>query len=349
MTTTQEPATQQPTTQGPDRRSVRTKDPRTQALRRFAASITAFTILGHVWLGFEQSYATPIVGVLAAYVFELLLESLQAVTENRPARYRGSFTTAFDFLLPAHITGLACAMLLYSNARLMPVVFAVAVAVASKYLVRVRIRGRVRHVLNPSNLGISVTLVLFSWVGISPPYHFTENVSGALDWIVPAAVFVAGTMLNVKLTRRAPLIAAWIAGFVAQAVVRAVFLDHALLGALMPLTGVAFVLFTNYMITDPGTTPMAPRRQVAFGLATAAVYGLLVSVHIVFGLFFALTIVCVLRAVAIAATNAVQRAGGSVSRPAGGGVTQSVAASAPARPSATGVRPVRADEQGEGR
>jgi hypothetical protein len=45
------------------------------------------------------------------------------------------------------------------------------------------------------------------------------------------------------------------------------------------------------MITDPGTTPVPARGQVIFGAATAAVYGLLVSLNIVFGLFFALTIV----------------------------------------------------------
>jgi len=35
------------------------------------------------------------------------------------------------------------------------------------------------------------------------------------------------------------------------------------------MTGVAFVLFTNYMITDPGTTPMAGRAQFMFGASVA--------------------------------------------------------------------------------
>ena len=37
------------------------------------------------------------------------------------------------------------------------------------------------------------------------------------------------------------------------------------------------VLYTNYMITDPGTTPFSRRGQIAFGLTNAAIYGLLVS------------------------------------------------------------------------
>jgi predicted signal transduction protein with EAL and GGDEF domain len=49
------------------------------------------------------------------------------------------------------------------------------------------------------------------------------------------------------------------------------------------------------MITDPPTTPSSPRAQLAFGLAVAATYGLLMINHIVFGLFFALVIVCAIR------------------------------------------------------
>jgi hypothetical protein len=63
----------------------------------------------------------------------------------------------------------------------------------------------------------------------------------------------------------------------------------------VPMTGVAFLLFTFYMVTDPGTTPSKPLNQVIFGASVAAVYGLLMVSHIVFGFFFALTLVCTLR------------------------------------------------------
>ncbi|WP_435149115.1 enediyne biosynthesis protein UnbU [Micromonospora aurantiaca (nom. illeg.)] len=277
------------------------KDPRIVALRRFALSITVFTLLGHTVLGFEQSWLTPIAALCTAYALELLLETIEARVERRPVRYRGSAVDLVNFLLPAHIGGLACAMLLYGNERLWPTLFAVTVAIASKYVVRVRFTagGPAKHVLNPSNFGIVVTLLCFTWVGIAPPYQFTANINGIWDWVVPGAILAAGTMLNAKLTRRGPLVAAWVAGFAAQAVLRSVIFDHALVAALLPMTGVAFVLFTNYMITDPGTTPHAPRRQVVFGLATAAVYGTLVLLHIEFGLFFALTTVCAGRWVVI--------------------------------------------------
>jgi len=64
---------------------------------------------------------------------------------------------------------------------------------------------------------------------------------------------------------------------------------------LVPMTSAAFIVFTLYMIPDPATTPLDSRRQVWFGLAVAAVYGLLQVSHVVFGLFIALFLVCGLR------------------------------------------------------
>ncbi|MFG3496393.1 enediyne biosynthesis protein UnbU [Streptomyces sp. NPDC047928] len=272
-------------------------DPRSAALRRFSLSISVLTVVGHTVLGFEQAYLTPVVAVVAALLTEAVLGTVDALARGeRPWYAAGSTGAVVDLLLPAYITGLACAMLLYANDRLMPTVLATVAGVASKYIVRVRVAGRHRHVLNPSNTGIVLVLLLFPWVGIAPPYQFTEWTAGAVDWLIPLAVLAAGTMLNAKLTGKMPLIAAWCGGFVAQALVRWAFLDDiSLVSALLPMTGVAFVLFTNYMITDPGTTPVRPRDQVVFGAATAAVYGLLVHFHIVFGLFFALVITCVLR------------------------------------------------------
>jgi hypothetical protein len=276
------------------------RDPRSAALRRFGVSITALTILGHTVLGFEQAYATPVVAVLAALVIELLLDSIEATVKGRRPRYLGPPGKVIDFLLPAYIAGLAVALLLYGNNTFWPYILAVVVAISSKYLIRVRMENRLRHVLNPSNAGIVAVLLLFPWVGIAPPYEFTEWISGWLDALVPALLLVAGTMLNATLTRKIPLILGWTGGFVAQALVRDAFTDISLISALLPMTGVAFVLFTNYMITDPGTTPVRTVNQVLFGAATAATYGVLVAVHVVFGLFFALVIVCALRGIGLA-------------------------------------------------
>jgi hypothetical protein len=263
---------------------------RNAALRRFGVSITVFTVAGAFLLGFEDSWAQPLVALAVAYPLELALETLDAWAGRRRPRYLGGPSELFHHLLPAHITALSIALLLYPNARLMPIVFATAVAICSKFVLRVDVGGVKRHFLNPSNLGISLTLLLFPWVGIAPPYQFTENIFGVWDWVLPLAVLGSGTLLNAKLTGKGPLILGWTGAFALQGIVRSLVFGTPLVAPLLPMTGLVFVLYTNYMITDPGTTPVAPRSQVAFGVLTAALYGLLVAFHVVFGLFFALTL-----------------------------------------------------------
>ena len=271
------------------------QDKRLGGLRRFATTITIFNIVGRLWLGFEQSWAQMVAAAITAYVIELLLETIGAWSRGRAPSYSKGFRKLVDFLLPAHIAAMAISMLLYSNDQIGPIVFAVIVAIGSKSVLRIQINGSSRHFFNPSNFGIATTLILFPWVGIAPPYHFTENLSGIGDWILPVVIALAGTMLNAKFTNKIPLITAWLGTFALQAIGRSLVLGTPILAALGPMTGVAFIPFTFYMITDPSTSPVAPRSQILFGAATAVTYMILVLSHIVFGLFFALVIVCGLR------------------------------------------------------
>jgi Na+-translocating ferredoxin:NAD+ oxidoreductase RnfD subunit len=285
------------------------KDMRLAALRRFATAITVLNVLGHTVLGFEQSLAQPVIALLTAYATEILLETLESRRLGRTPRFLGPGTAFIDFMLSAHITGLAVAMLLYANDRLLPIAFAAAVAIGSKHLFRAGTNGASRHFFNPSNLGITATLLAFPWVGIAQPYMFTENLSGGWDWFLPALIICSGTFLNSVFTKRIPLILAWLGVFVLQAAARHFLFGNLFLPSLNPMTGVAFLLFTFYMVTDPATTPVTRRGQIAFGAAMAAAYGLLMSFHIVFGLFFGLTLVCAGRgALLYARSLAAQRA-----------------------------------------
>jgi hypothetical protein len=270
---------------------------RIAALRRFAVAITVLNVFGHTLLGFEQSWAQLLVAVGVAYATELGLEWIGAWSRGTPPAFVGGAAQLIDFLLPAHITGLAVSMLLYANDRLAPFAFAAAVAIASKSIVRVSTPQGSRHVLNPSNTGIAATLLAFSWVGISPPYAFTERVSGAWDVVIPGIIVCSGTFLNARFTRRMPLIIAWMAGFAMQALLRSAIFHTPVVAALLPMSGMAFLLFSFYMISDPGTTPDKPVPQIAFALVVAATYAALLVVHAVFGLFFALFIVCAGRSV----------------------------------------------------
>jgi hypothetical protein len=285
------------------------KDMRLAALRRFATAITILNILGHTVLGFEQSWAQPLVGVGSAYLAEILLEIVDSRLKGRRPRFLNGGTAPIDFLLSAHISGLAVSMLLYANDRLLPIAFAAVTAIGSKYIFRAGVHGHSRHFFNPSNLGITATLLCFPWVGIAQPYMFTENLGDAGDYVLPLIIICSGTFLNAKLTKRIPLILAWLGCFVVQAAVRHFVLGTLFLPSLNPMTGVAFLLFTFYMVTDPATTPSTAKGQIAFGAAVAASYGALMALHVGFGLFFALSFVCTARGVLLMVQSvAAQRA-----------------------------------------
>src|ERR1051325_4273039 len=84
-------------------------------LRRFAVAITVLNLLGHFWLGFEQSWAQPLLALATTYSCELFVEWMDARRDRRKPRFLGGWQKTLDFLLPAHITGLAVGMLLYSG------------------------------------------------------------------------------------------------------------------------------------------------------------------------------------------------------------------------------------------
>lgn len=266
------------------------------ALRRFAISITIFNIIGYTVLGFEQPWIWPFIAVATGYSVEILLETIGARAENREVRFKGGgLKGLMEFLLPAHITSLAVNMLTYVNDQVLVMMFGVTVAVGAKWILRAPVKGRMRHYMNPSNLGIATILILLPWASIAPPYHFTEYTDGFWDWFIPVIIIASGTMLNAMLTGRMWLILGWLTFFAAQSIVRGWLLDTAILGALGTMTGVAFVLFTNYMVTDPGTSPSKPLSQFAFGAGIAVVYGLLTGSGIAYGLFFATAGVCLIR------------------------------------------------------
>lgn len=271
------------------------------ALWYFTALMTLWNVAGHTFLGFEQPWAAPFVGVATAVLAQLFLEYVDAKANRRTPRYSGGVADFLNFLPPAIISGFACAMLLYANERLPPIVFAAVLSIASKVLIRVPLaNGKWTHVLNPSNCGIIVTLLLLPSVGQAPPYHFTENITGAWHWALPGAIMLTGIIVHGFATGRLPLCVAWLAAFFLQGIVRAWLAGDYWYVPLTPMSSAGFILFTLYMIPDPATTPIAPARQVLFGAAVALAYAIFQSNHIVYGLFLALASVCLVRGALIA-------------------------------------------------
>jgi enediyne biosynthesis protein E5 len=297
MTATVQSPDGQLTTEKPSGKAKRPADPRYLALRNFAISITVFNIVGYTLLGFEQPWLWPFLAVAAGYATEIVFELISSWAYQRRPRFLGNGPRgAYEFLLPAHITALAVNMLLYANNQFWPVLFGVVLAVSQKHVLQAPIAGKMRHFMNPSNLGICAVLLLFgSWVSISPPYMFSEWASSLFRLMIPMVILVSGTVINAMLTRRVALIVGWAGGFAIQALVRHWLWGVQLNTALGVMTGIAFVLFTNYMITDPGTTPTRPRAQFIFGSSVALVYAILMQLNIVYTLFFATSIVCACR------------------------------------------------------
>ena len=270
------------------------------ALWYFTTLMTVWNVLGHTVLGFEQSWATPVTAVLTAIVVSMLLDWIDARARNRELRFTGGMGNFLNFLPACLIPGFACGMLLYPNERLAPLIFAVVLSIGSKVILRAPVgHGHTQHVFNPSNFGVAATLLLFPDVSFAPPYHFTENITGLWDWGVPLIVLTTGIIIHALFTGRLPLVAAWVGGFVLQGIVRANLFGTPFFVPLVPMTSAAFIIFTLYMIPDPATTPLKPARQALFGFSVAMVYGILQLLHVVFGLFFALLIVCAIRGLSL--------------------------------------------------
>jgi hypothetical protein len=266
------------------------------ALWYFTTLMIIWNVLGHTKLGFEQSWATPLTAIATAIAVSMFLDWIDARARNREVRFAGGVGNFLNFLPACLIPGFACGMLLYANDRLWPMVFAVVLSIGSKLILRAPVgNGHTQHIFNPSNFGVAATLVLFPEVGFAPPYHFTENITGLWDWTLPMIVLITGIIIHALFTGRLPLVAAWVGGFVLQGIIRANLFGTPFFVPLMPMTSAAFILFTLYMIPDPATTPLKPARQALFGFSVAMVYAVLQILHIVFGLFFALVIVCAIR------------------------------------------------------
>jgi hypothetical protein len=273
-------------------------DPRYLALRNFAISISVFNIFGYTLLGFEQPWVWPFICVAWGYFLELSFENISAWAQRRPRRYTGNgFRGVYEFLLPAHITALACNMLLYGGNQIWPILFGVAVGVTGKHALQAPIQGRMRHFMNPSNFGITMTLLVFggTWMSIAPPYEFTEKANTFFRVMIIVIIATAGTVINAMLTKKTLLIVGWMGGFMIQGALRHWIWHVSLFNAWGVMTGVAFILFSNYMISDPGTTPSKPRNGFMFGASVAMVYGVMMAFNIVYTLFFATSFVCAAR------------------------------------------------------
>jgi hypothetical protein len=270
------------------------KNPRI-GLRTSASFATIFVILGHTVFGFEQPLSVVLVALVTGYSCAIFFEWVDAKASGMTPSYRGKGVKGMiDFLLSPHMTSITLSFLLYFNRQLWIMAFAVAIAIGSKHVLRVRQNGRLQHFMNPSNLAIAIVLACYTWTGVLP-WSYTIDLHGAWDWIVPLIIVMLGVRLNILCTGRIPTVLAWLSMFVVLATLRAWYYHSPVTTELVVLTGIPMVLFTLYMITDPQTSPSPLRSQLVFGAGIACAYSLLINLRVQYTMFYSVTLVCSLR------------------------------------------------------
>ena len=281
-------------------------DPR-MGLRTSAIFATIFTILGHTVFGFEQSWAQVFVALISGYSCAFLFEWVDARANSRKPEFTGGGPRKVaDFLLAPHMTSITLSFLIYVNQRLWIMALACALALGSKYVLRVRHNGRLRHFMNPSNFAIAVIVYAYQWTGMLP-WMYTAGLHGAWDWILPLIIVMLGVRLNILFTGRTPTILSWLSTFVVLAAVRSWIFGYPFPGQLVVLTGIPMVLFTLYMITDPQTSPSPLRSQIMFGSGIACAYSVLLALHVQYTMFYSVTAICTIRGLWLFALNLRER------------------------------------------
>ena len=270
---------------------------RGHALKRFGAALTLFNLVGRELLGFEESWFSALICILTGILTEIILETIDSKLNKRQNQLLIDPSETFYFLLPAYISCLSLSMLIYAGDLLLPFVFGSVITISSKYIFRTKIAGRNRHFFNPSAFGICVSITILSNTSAAPPYQYLENIGFRGEIILLCFMLFAGSFMNIMFTRRITVVLSWIFGFLCQAVLRSIFLGVDFYSTLLPITGIAFFLFSFYMIPDPGTSPSSSKYQALFGFSTAMVYGILQALDIVYGIFYALIFMGLVRAI----------------------------------------------------
>ncbi|MEO8066361.1 MAG: RnfABCDGE type electron transport complex subunit D [Flavobacteriales bacterium] len=170
--------------------------------------------------------------------------------------------------------------LLFKSGSAITLVLGASIAIASKFVVRVR--GK--HIFNPANIGIIAAMLLTGDAWVSPGQWGS---GAALVFLVGAA----GLMVVLRVGRIDTSLA-FLGTFAALHFARNVlYLGWGADVWLHQLTNGSLLLFTFFMITDPVTTPSAPRARIGWSIAVAVLAFLLgwryfVNAAPVWALFF---------------------------------------------------------------
>lgn len=213
--------------------------------------ITVILLLAEVSYGVLESFPQTLLAIGTSIATEILLSRL--VYKKWP------------HLASAYVSGISVGILLRSQ-FFWPYALCAAISIASKYVLRVK--GR--HLWNPSNFGISVMLLL------APQALATLSVQWGNSLWPMVVVWTLGSIIVWRL-RRLHICVTYVLSFLLFAALRAVLPgDHpangtaAFLAEAAPITGPMYQLFIFFMITDPKSTVLTRRGQIAVAASVAA-------------------------------------------------------------------------------
>jgi hypothetical protein len=227
--------------------------------------ITLILLVGNLSFGVLESFSRTLLAIGTAIVLELAL---------------GRWVWGrFPNLASAYITGISVGILLRSP-EYWPYALCSAIAITSKYAIRVR--GR--HIWNPSNFAICAMLVL------APEFVAALSIQwGNTVWPM-VVIWVLGAFIVYRV-QRFHITATYVASFIALALLRTLITGHPFLSEVAPITGPFYQLLIFLMITDPKTTVTPKWAQCLVAGLVAVAELILRLAHVVNAPFFALTIV----------------------------------------------------------
>jgi hypothetical protein len=251
---------------GPDA-AVERAPTRPRLDKRYLAPIlvTVVLVVGQVTFGFLESWSRTALAISTAIAVELVLARL--------------FFGRWPHLASAYISGISVGMLVRSPA-FWPYALCSALSITSKYV----LRADGRHLWNPSNFGIVAMLVLAA-----------DYVAGlSVQWgntLLPMIVVWCFGCVIIYSLGRLHVTAAYVASFVAFALVRSAVTGHPFLSEVAPITGPMYQLFIFFMITDPKTSVRPVWGQVLVAILVAGVEALFRLFQWVHAPYYALFIV----------------------------------------------------------
>jgi Na+-translocating ferredoxin:NAD+ oxidoreductase RnfD subunit len=263
------------TTSGPyGELPVRT--PLGKALKPFLAPllVTGILAIGEFEYGILEGHSevpflnNTAVAILSAILAEVVLRRL--ATGRWPP-----WTT----LASAYITGISVGILL-RTVLWWPYVLCSLLSISSKYALRVQ--GR--HLWNPSNLGVSLLLLLIPWA-VAP---LSQQWGNAI-W-VPLIILVFGAVI-LYLLGRLHITLIYAAAFILLSFLRSALTRENWINEIAIITEPAYVLFMFFMITDPKTTTRTAARQCLVAVLVALVETTLRLYRVIHAPYYALFIV----------------------------------------------------------